>query len=95
MAMYQMTVTGEWSVNDGQLLFARVVCEFAAEGSVAAMAQAHGLLAILFAAPEMQPLSLWLEGQRPEATLAGVLAIHVRYLEPDDRASLGFRCMLD
>ncbi|HEY8292554.1 MAG TPA: hypothetical protein VIG44_08705 [Thermomicrobiales bacterium] len=95
MAMYAMTVTGEWSVNDGQLLFARVACEFAAEGSVAAMAQAHGLLAVLFAPPDEQPPSLWLIGQRPEATLAGVLAIHVRYLEPEDRAPLGFRCLLD
>ncbi|MDQ6905197.1 MAG: hypothetical protein M3176_00065 [Chloroflexota bacterium] len=95
MTMYAMTVIGEWGASDGQLMFARVACEFAAEGSVAAMAQAHDLLAALFAAPETQPPSLWLSGQRPEATLAGVLAIHVRYLEPEDRASLGFRCLLD
>ncbi len=95
MAMYAMMVMGEWGVNDGQLLFGRVACEFAAEGSVAAMEQAHGLLATLFAPPDEQPPSLWLEGQRPEATLVGVLAVHVRYLEPDDRAPLGFHCMLD
>lgn len=53
------------------------------------------MLATLFAPPDEQPPSLWLMGQRPEATLAGVLAVHVRYLEPDDRASLGFRRLLD
>ncbi len=95
MAMYAMTVTGEWDVNNGQLLLGKVACKFAAEGSVAAMAQAHGLLAVLFAPADEQPPSLWLMGQRPEATLVGVLAIHVRYLEPDDRAPLGFRCLPD
>ncbi len=95
MAMYAMIVTGEWSASDGQLLIARVACEFAAEGSVAAMAQAHGLLAVLFAPPDEQPPSLWLMGQRPEATLAGVLAVHVSYVEAEDRAPLGFRCLLD
>jgi hypothetical protein len=95
MAMYAMTVTGEWGTSDGQLLFARVACEFAAEGSVAAMAQAHDLLATLFVLPGEQPPSLWLSGQRPGATLEGVLAVHVRYLEPEDRAPLGFRCLLD
>ncbi len=95
MAMYAMTVTGEWGASDGQLLFARVACEFAAEGSVAAMATAHDLLVALFVSPDEQPPSLWLSGQRPDATLAGVLAVHVRYLEPDDRAPLGFHCMLD
>ena len=95
MARYAMTVTGEWNINDGQLMFARVACTFSAEGSVAAMATAHNLLVALFAPPETQPPSLWQNGQRPEATLAGVLTIHVRYLEPEDRASLGFRCMLD
>ncbi len=95
MAMYAMTVTGEWSVNDRQLLFERVACEFAAENSVAAMAQAHDLLVTLFAPPDEQPPSLWLSGPRPEAMLAGVLAVYVRYLEPEDRASLGFRCLLD
>ena len=55
-----------------------------------AMAQAHGLIAILFAPPDEQPPSLWRNGQRPAATLAGVLAVHVRYLAPDDRAPLGF-----
>ncbi len=100
MAMHAMTVTGEGSASDGQLMFARVACEFAAEGSVAAMAQAHGgplgsMLAVLFAPPDEQPPSLWLRGQRPEATLVGVLAVHVGHLEPDDRAPLGFHCMLD
>jgi hypothetical protein len=95
MAMYQMTVTGEWGASDGRLLFARVACEYAAEGSVAAMAQAHDLLAVLFAPSDEQPPSLWLMGQRPEATLAGVLAVHIRYLEPEDRAPLGFQHLLD
>ncbi len=95
MAMYAMMVMGEWDGNDGHLMFGRVACEFAAEGSVAAMATAHNLLATLFAPPDEQPASLWLRGQRPEATLAGVLAVHVRYLEPDDRAPLGFRCLPD
>lgn len=53
------------------------------------------MLAALFALPDEQPPSLWLMGQRPATTLAGVLGVHVRYLEPDDRASLGFRCLLD
>ena len=95
MAMYAMTVMGEWGASDGQMLFGRVACEFAAENSVAAMAHAHDLLAALFAAPNMQLSTLWLSGQRPEATLAGVLAVHVRYLEADDRAPLGFHCPLN
>jgi hypothetical protein len=95
MAMYAMTVTGQWGASDGELFFARVACEFAAEGSVAALATAHDLLAALFAAPETQPLSLWLERQRPEATLTGVPAVHIRYVDAEDRAPLGFRCLLD
>ncbi len=95
MAMYAMTVTGEWHVNDGQLMLARVMCEYAAEGSVAAMMQAHALLSVLFAPPDAQPPTLWFAGRRPEATLAGVLAVHVRYLEAEERAPLGFRCLLD
>jgi hypothetical protein len=94
MAMYAMTVTAEWAVNDGQLMLARAECEYAAEGSVAALAQAHDLLAALFLPPEMQPPTLWAMGQRPDATLAGVLAVRVRYLEPEDRAPRGFRCLL-
>jgi hypothetical protein len=45
--------------------------------------------------PDEQPPSLWLRGQRPEATLTGVLAVHIRYLEPEDRAPRGFRCLPD
>jgi hypothetical protein len=95
MAMYAMTVTGEWGASDGELFFARVACEFAAEGSVAALAQAHDLLVALFARPDEQPPSLWLSEQRPEATLAGVLAVHIRYVDAEDRAPLGFRCLPD
>ncbi len=94
MAMYQMTVTGEWDVNNGHLRFGQVACEYAAEGSVAAMATARALLAALFAAPETQPSALWQSGQRPEVTLEGVLAVHVRYLEAEERAPLGFYCLL-
>jgi hypothetical protein len=60
MAMYAMTVMGEWSVNAGQRMFARVMCDFAAE-----------------------------------ATLAGVLAVHIRYVDAEDRAPRGFRCLPD
>ncbi len=42
MAMYQMTVTGEWDVNTGRLLLGQVACEYAAEGSVAALETARG-----------------------------------------------------
>ncbi len=94
MAMYRMTVTGEWSVNDGRLLFGRVMCAFGAEGSVAAMETAHSLLAVLFAAPDAQPPALWPMG-RPDATLAGVLAVEVRYVEPEDCAPFGFHCLRD
>jgi hypothetical protein len=31
----------------------------------------------------------------PEATLAGVLAVHVRYLDAEERAPRGFRGLLD
>ncbi len=92
MAMYEMTVTGEWDDPDGRLLLGRVACEFAAEGSVAAMAEAHDLLAALFAPSGERSPSLWLS---EDATLAGVLAVHVRYLEPEDRVPLGFRRLLD
>lgn len=95
MAMYQMTVTGEWDVNNGHLLFGQVACEYAAEGSVTAMETARGLLAALFAAPDAQPPALWQRGQRPEATLAGVLAVHIRYLEAEERVPLGFCRLVD
>lgn len=94
MAMYEMTVMGEWDASDGQLLLGRAACEFAAEGSVAALAEAYALLAALFAPPDEQPPSLW-RGSMPDATLVGVLAVHVRYLEPEDRAPLGFRRLHD
>ncbi len=42
MAMYAMTVTGEWGGSDGRLLLGQVTCEFGAEGSVAAMETARG-----------------------------------------------------
>ncbi len=95
MAMYQMTVTGEWDANTGHLLVGQVACEYAAEGSVAALETAHGLLAALFVAPETQPPALWQRGQRPDATLAGVLSVHVCYLEAEERAPLGFCCLVD
>ncbi len=94
MAMYRMTVTGEWNMGTGELRLGRVVCEFASEGSVAAMETAHGLLTVLFAVPETQPASLWPMG-RPDATLTGVLAVEVRYLDAEDRTPLGFRCLRD
>ena len=98
MAMYRMTVTGEWGMNDGELLLGRVACAFAAEGSVAAMETARALLAALLRAPDderEESLSLWLMGKEPHATLAGVLAVEVRYVEPEDRTPLGFHCLLD
>lgn len=95
MAMYGMIVTAEWDGDDGDLRLGRVACEYAAEGSMAALAHAHALLVALFAPPDTQPPTLWLGGQRPEATLAGVLAVNVRYLEPGDRTPLGFRRLLD
>jgi hypothetical protein len=95
MAMYAMIVTAEWDGDDGDLRLGRVACEYAAEGSVAALAHAHDLLAALFASADVQPPTLWLDGQRPVGTLAGVLAVHVRYLESGDRAPLGFRRLLD
>ncbi len=95
MAMYEMTVTGEWGASDGHLLLGRVTCAFAAEGSVAAMATARDLLATLFTPQEKQPPSLWQRGQQPAATLAGVLAVHVCYLDAAERAPLGFRRLVD
>lgn len=94
MAMYAMTVTAEWAVNEGQLMLARAECEYPAEGSVAALAQAHDLLAALFLSQDEQPPTLWAMGP-PEATLAGVLAVHVRYLDAEERAPRGFRGLLD
>ena len=95
MAMYAMTVTGEWGASDGRLRLGQVTCEFGAQGSVAAMETARDLLAALFAAPETQPPALWQRGERPEATLEGVLAVHVCYIEAEERAPLGFRRLLD
>jgi hypothetical protein len=89
MAMYAMMVTAEWAVKDGQLMLGRAECEYPAEGSVAALATAHDLLAILFLPPEEQPPTLWAMAP-PEATLAGVLAVHVRYLDAAERAPRGF-----
>ena len=94
MAMYAMTVTAEWSVKEGQLMLGRAECEYPAEGSVAALAQAHELLAALFLPPEEQPPTLWARGPQ-EATLAGVLAVHVRYLDAEERAPRGFRDLRD
>jgi hypothetical protein len=93
MAMYAMVVTAEWDADDGRLRLGRVACEYAAEGSVAALAVAHDLLAALFAPPDAQPPLLWTEGQESGTKLAGVLAVHVRYLDAEERAPLGFRCL--
>ena len=98
MAMYRMTVTGEWGMNDSELLLGRVACAFAAEGSVAAMETAHALLAALLRTPDderEESPSLWLMGKEPNATLAGVLAVEVRYVEPEDRTPLGFHYLRD
>jgi len=95
MAMYAMTVTGEWGASDGHLLLGQVTCAFGAEGSVAAMETARDLLAALFIPPDKQPPALWQRGQRPAAALAGVLAVHVRYLDAEERAPRGFRRLLD
>ena len=53
------------------------------------------MLAALFIPSDKQPPALWQRGQRPEATLAGVLAVHVRYLEAEERAPLGFCRLVD
>jgi len=53
------------------------------------------MLAALFISPDKQPPMLWQRGQRPEATLAGVLAVHVRYVEAAERAPLGFCRLVD
>ncbi len=53
------------------------------------------MLAALFIPLDKQPPALWQREQRPEATLAGVLAVHVHYLDAEERAPLGFRRLLD
>ncbi len=47
MAMYRLTITGEWGGHDRHLLCAAVACEFAAEHSVTALDVARTLVATL------------------------------------------------
>ena len=64
MAMYRLTITGEWDSGADDLPVARAACEFAAENSVEAMDAARALLACLLGnederAGHASPLPLW------------------------------------
>lgn len=91
MAMYRLTITGEWDTGTDDLPVARVACEFAAENSVEAMDAARALLAALLGNDEDQaehasPLPQWGASDGLTVVLTGVLAVEVRYLESHDRA---------
>ncbi len=99
MAMYRLTITGEWGVDDRQLRRANVACEFAAEHSVAALDVARALVAALLGPDDArggQPvwIPLWrpLDLPRP---LLGVLAVTLRYVEVHDRMPVGLHWVTD
>ncbi len=93
MAMYRLTITGEWGGHDRQLRRAAVACEFAAEQSVTALDVTRTLVAALLGpddARRRHPVGfpLW----RP---LLGVLAVTLRYVEDHDRMPIGLHWVAD
>jgi len=99
MAMYRLTITGEWGVDDRQLLCAAVACEFAAEHSVTALDVARTLVAALLGPNDArggQPVwfPLWRPLNLPRPLL-GVLAVTLRYVEEHDRMPVGLHWVAD
>ncbi len=99
MAMYRLTITGEWGGHGRQLRRANVAREFAAEHSVAALDVARALVAALLGPDDArggQPVGfpLWrpLDLPRP---LRGVLAVTLRYREDHDRMPIGLHWVAD
>ncbi|MGI8855718.1 MAG: hypothetical protein ACR2JW_08205 [Thermomicrobiales bacterium] len=99
MAMDRLTITGEWGVDDRQLLRAEAACEFAAEHSVAALDVARALVAALLGPDDARgghpvgfPLWRPLDLPRP---LCGVLAVSLRYREDHDRMPVGLHWITD
>ncbi|MDQ2784098.1 MAG: hypothetical protein M3Y58_03750 [Chloroflexota bacterium] len=91
MAMYRLTITGEWDTGMDDLPVARAACEFAAENSIEAMDAARSLLTTLLGNNEDQAEHAKILPQCGVsdglmAVLAGVLAVEVRYVESHDRA---------
>ncbi|GEM_PF-2359609 len=100
MAMYRLVITGEWDLGGDDLPVTRAACEFPAENSVEAMDAARALLAALLGnenvrAEYASPLPLWGASDASAATLVGVLAVEVRYLEPHDRAPVDLHWAAD
>ncbi len=99
MAMYRLTITGEWGVNDRHLLCAAVACEFAAEHSVAALDVARALVAALLGPDDARGrhlvwIPLWCPLDLPRP-LIGVLVVTLRYREDHDRMPVGLHWVTD
>jgi hypothetical protein len=87
MAMYRLTITGEWDAPAGRLTVADVTCEFAAEDSVAALDGTRAVVAALLG-PGIDASGLipyWCPTETPRLLL-GVLAVHLRFVEAHDRS---------
>lgn len=100
MAMYRLTITGEWDRGSDDLPVARAACEFAAENSVEAMDAARVLVAALLGddserAENATPLPLLDVSDGSAATLMGALVVEVRFLEPHDRAPVDLHWITD
>lgn len=99
MAMYQLTITGEWDTGADDLPVAQVACEVAAENSIEAMDAARALVAAPLGdddeRAEHRPLPLWAASDGSAATLMGALAVEVRYVEPHDRAPVDLHWIAD
>ncbi|MHB8644371.1 MAG: hypothetical protein ACYDAR_01125 [Thermomicrobiales bacterium] len=100
MAMYLLTIIGEWNTGRGNLSVARAACEFAAENSVEAMDAARALLAALLGNDEdraecAEPVLLRDVSDGSATALVGVLAVEVRYLESHDRTPVDLHWIVD
>jgi hypothetical protein len=99
MAMYRLTITGEWDAGTDDPLIARAACEFAAENSVEAMDAARAIIAALLGnddrAEHAAPLPLRGASDGSTARLTGTLAVEVRYVEPHDRAPVELHRVAD
>jgi hypothetical protein len=84
MAMYRLTITGEWDAPAGRLTVADVTCEFAAEDSVVALDGTRAVVAALLG-PGIAASGSWCPTETPRLLL-GVLAVHLRFVEAHDRS---------
>jgi hypothetical protein len=86
MAMYRLTIMGEWDAPMDRVTVADAACEFAAEDSVAALEAARAVVAALLGSGVYGAgIPYWCPTETPHLLL-GVLAVHLRFVEAHDRS---------